>query len=291
MHIGGFVLAACFAFGCAGDGARVLEPGGDTPPSNTANPGGAVGTHEAPIVRVELRGLDQLRFDDGSRIDIERFVVSFGEVSLLRDVADPAGARVDIQGRRLPVLPAPGESGIDRFIIGREGLDPTGFRGIRLELSPPSVPTSSADDGANSTIFIRGTYTSPDFTNRKADEAKISPNPAPIMPGASQQSLTSNVQVPFTFESRRSEGLLVALTQALSEGRSVVVVFPANRWFTDVVRAFFLRDATTRAALGIPADTLLRLTGEGIDAETEAQGVLGVTLEDNILESIGIEER
>jgi hypothetical protein len=284
------MLASSLALACGGTGGPGENPGAAGTPSG-GTPTGAVGTHEGAIVRVELRGLDGLSFADGSRVALERFVVHLGGVSLLRDLSDPAASRLDLTGQRLPILPGPNEPIVDKYIIGREIFQNGGFKGIRLELAPSTDgPATSPDDGTRSTLFVQGAFTLPLVLDEKSDGQKISPNPAPIEP-TNAQALTTVHRLPFRFQSLRVEDLLVGLGADLRSGGTVVVVFRANYWFSDDVRAFLAREALTRQRLGIPQETELALYGQGFIVEDEVQANIGRTIESNILDSIGFEVR
>jgi hypothetical protein len=285
-----WMALAAVALGCGGALDSAPDRGAE-PPETPSGGGTTVGTHEGAIVRVDLRGTESLNFADGSRVVLERFIVNLGGVSLLRDLSDPSAFRIDLDGKRLPILGAPGEPVTNKFIIGRDKLQGGAFRGIKLELSPPEIPPTSPDDGtSSSTLFVKAVYAMPTPLDQKGDGAKISPNPAPIEPtGQAAQSMTSVIQLPFAFASRRAEDLLVGLGSELAAGRTVVVVFRANYWFSPEVRSFFANEAARRARLGIASGTDLHLYGQGFESSDPIVAEAGRTLETNILDSIGIE--
>src|SRR5258706_15468858 len=221
------MLASMLAVGCGGVASQGGGEPGSTGPGSTL----PVGTNTGAVVSVELRGNDALNFSDGSRIRIERFVVNFGGVSLLRDLADRQSSRVELEGRELPIIGGPGESVMDRFIIGKEKFEGGNFRGLRVELAPALLASDDSTDPTPITIAVHGRYLMPADSNPKTDQAKISPNPAPIepTPGHSAQGLSSTYSIKFTFESKRSQNVLVGLGDDLSAGRSAVGGFPAPR--------------------------------------------------------------
>lgn len=296
MRYGAWVLAAALSMGCAADSTRLLNatpaPEDSSGTTSTAPaPSGTFGQSTQASVRVELRGLEALEFPDGACIRIERFVVRFAGVSLLRDLADPAASRVEVRGN--PVIITPGVAPV----VGRDNFDLNpgegSFNGVRIELGPSRTGSAPADD-ADNTIFVRGVYTAPNRAAAKADNGSISPNPAPIMPGSSmgrsQQGATARTTVPFTFTSRRSEGLLVGF-DSVAGAHDVVLVFPTNRWFGDLLQNYFRNEATTRARLGISAEHVVRLVGQGLLAADSSTTNVGEVLEEAILDSIGVEVR
>jgi hypothetical protein len=287
-------LVALVASACGGSTTPGQPgPGDDLPGGAAQDPGGAspIGTHEAAaVVRVSLRGLDDLGFADGTRIVIDRFVVSLGEVSLLRDLSDPAASNLDFSGTQLPILSPPGEPVVDRFIIGRENIQ-GGFKGIRLELSPPTAPATSPNDGpaVGSTLFVQGMFVLPSSLAIKSDGAKISPNPAPIEPQSASQALSSSYPMRFSFQSRRVQDLLVGFHNDIASARTVTLVFRANRWFTEGVRSYLVREAATRRTIGIAASVAILLPGSGYAADDPDRAQAGLELESAIVSSLGIE--
>ena len=289
-----FMVATALAAGCAPESTRTLTPitptAGDlpNPTASTPAPSGTVGRTSQATVNVELRGLEQLHFADGASIRIERFIVRFAGVSLLRDVADPAASRIELGGNPVIITPG-GTPAIGRDLNPGDGT----FNGVRIQLGP-SRPGASPNDEASNTLFVRGVYSAPDPVSDKADRGGISPNPAPIQPGSNgmgsgQQRLSSAVTtIPFTFTSRRSEGLLVGL-DALTNAHDVVLVFPANRWFGNMFRNFFSREVVTRRRLGMSSDVIVPLVGEGLLSTDSATESVGEALENAILDSIGVE--
>jgi hypothetical protein len=284
----GWLVAACGT--AQGPGGDPTVPPGSDPAASSG--GGSGSSREGAVVQVELRGANELSYPNGSRITIERFVVNLGGVSLFRDLADPAGSRLDLAGLELPIIAGPGEPVIDRFVIGRDKLQGGGFRGIKLELSPPVSSAPGAKD-EGSTIFFRAIYVTPP-PDSKADYGQISPNPAPIEPtstGQAAQPLASSFRLAFTFQSRKAEDLLVGLGEGLTAGRTLVVVFGASRWFSEEIRSFLGAEASTRIRLGISGDNGPALMGEGFVSANESQNEMAHILESNILDSIGVEIR
>jgi hypothetical protein len=287
------LLFAALAVGC-GNTAPPDDPGpsGGNPSGPGSLPtGGQTGTGQAAI-HVELLGADSLTYADGSRISLERFVVNLGRVSLLRDLSDPGASPVELSGRQLPIIGPPGEPVSDRYIIGRESLLSGGFHGVRLNFSPPDPGTPAPDDdtGGGASLFVRGTYFFPTFLDPKGDGAKISPNPAPIEPvGTSTQSLGSEYGMKFTFASRRVEDVLVGVGDGLAPGDTLTVVFRANEWFTNDVRAYLAAEASARHGLGPAPNGGVNLPGEGFSADDPMLVAVGRAMETAIVDSIGIE--
>jgi len=288
----GMLLAPMLAAGCgAATPSNNGTPSGNNTPAGTL-PGTA--TTSGAVVSVELRGNESLNFADGARIRIDRFVVNFGGVALLRDLADPQSSRVDLPGRELPIIGGPGESVMDRFIIGKEKFEGGNFRGLRVELAPALLAPTDAPGTVPVTLSMHGTFSMPVIAESpKAGHAKISPNPAPIepAPGQSSQGISATYQINFSFESRRSQNVLVGLGENFAAGRSIVVVFPTQSWFNETIRDYFRGEATTRIRLGMSGEETLRLAGEGIRAESPLALEIGELLETNVLDSIGVELR
>lgn len=298
MRNGGWILAALLAIGCGNEHLNTtptLTSGGGNAPSG-AGGSTATGASDGAVVNVELRGQEQLVFANGARIHIERFVVNFGAVSLVHDLANPNGSDVAVPGGSLPVVGTEAESTLGNIVIGRDKFEGGAFEGLRLELSPPNVPATA--DPSASTLFVRGRFMMPSNPSSRKDDAKISPNPAPIVPanaqseqGRSEQGLTSNYGITFTFQSRLSEGLLVGLGENLNLGDSVTLVFAARQWFSDDVVSYLSAEALARLRLGVTDNSLLIMGGSGVPVSDAAAEAVGAELENNIVRSIGFEVR
>jgi hypothetical protein len=269
-------------------------PGGDppVPPGSDPAVSPAGGMRSGAVVQMELRGANELSYANGSRIMIERFVVHLGGVSLFRDMSDPAGSRLDLAGLELPIVAGPDEPVVDRFVIDRDKLQGGSFHGIRLEFEPPVSPAPDARN-EGSTLFLRAVYVAPP-PDSKGDWGQISPNPAPIEPtstGKAAQALSGTFRMMFTFQSRKTEDLLVGLGESLTADRTLVVVFGANRWFSEEIRSFLSAEVSTRQRLGSLSDQGPALMGEGFVPANEAEAAVAHLLESNILDSIGVEIR
>ena len=239
-------------------------------------------------ISVELRGLDELTFADGSWIEINEFIVNLGELSLYPSREDRNG-RVDLLSERdASTFQGEFEGFRDRILIKADLLQNSDFEEAVIQLIP-AAEGNATENYEGTSIYLKGTYYIP-ANNSPQNPRAISPDPAPARPQAylSTRSLSNGnpsvTVLPFIFRSFAVENIQVSLEEGEDGGIRLVLVFHVNHWFTEQTLAI-MKDQARDRARGNTTPLEIRANGGGDPGTQE----LGGLLQQNILDNVSIE--